>query len=466
MVAASRSQEPAPATPAPGFGRTLALAVGVVCGLELALDAFMAPGVVARWFSDSHPLVHLLLAASWAAALALHGRLERTPLLVLTLVFAALLGVALWLHQPALPADASGYPFEAPPPTTIARIVARVTLALSGVVPLALAALVGEIGAAPPGARKLGGAFAIGGVVLLFSIAAQILTSIYDYVPVVGPLLRDRFWLVTAVPALGLAAALAAVRNASERHRVEPAVPALVVALGAAATALSVAGEPDAGAQPRAALRVVSYNIQQGYTKDARDDLDAQLAVLRGLDADVIGLSECDTSRLAGGNDDIVRYLARKLGMYVHHGPTPAAGTFGVALLSRSPIVTARTFYLYSVGEQTALVVAELAGGRRVAATHLGNDGPIIQLENTLAALQDQGLVMGDFNFVADSLQYAQTVQTLDDAWQIAAQHEGERLVGDLDHLFVSRGTRVASARYVREDASDHPALLVELAPP
>jgi endonuclease/exonuclease/phosphatase family metal-dependent hydrolase len=245
-------------------------------------------------------------------------------------------------------------------------------------------------------------------------------------------------------------------------------VPACVAVLGAAAAVASFMSEPAPASPPPAKrLRVVTYNIQQGFSADGRDDIDAQLALLRSFDADVIGLQESDTSRLAGGNDDTVRYLARALGMHAYYGPTPPAGTFGVAILSRHAITAARTLYLKSAGEQTAVAVAELDGST-IAVTHLGNDGPLPELENVLAALGNpaRGALMGDFNFVPGSRQHTLTLAKLADAWSIAASRTGERDAGDLDHVYVTRGLEVREVGYRREPVSDHPALLAEIALP
>jgi endonuclease/exonuclease/phosphatase family metal-dependent hydrolase len=244
--------------------------------------------------------------------------------------------------------------------------------------------------------------------------------------------------------------------------------PACAGALGAAAAIASLASDPaPPSSPPLTRLRIVTFNIQQGFSRDGLDDVDAQIALIQSLDADVLGLQECDTSRLAGGNDDTVRYFARKLGMHAYYGPPPPAGTFGVAILSRHPFGAARTVYLESAGEQTAAVIAELAGVS-VAVTHLGNDGPMVQVENALAGLgtPPRGVLTGDFNYVVRSPQHAVVMARLDDAWSAAISRGGERRHDDLDHLYVTRGLRVREARYLREPASDHPALLAEITLP
>ena len=82
--------------------------------------------------------------------------------------------------------------------------------------------------------------------------------------------------------------------------------------------------------------------------------LTSSSTLLRTVDADIIGLQECDTARIANGNADIVKYFADRLDLYSYYGPKTVTGTFGIALLSKYPIEDPQTVYLYSLGEQTA----------------------------------------------------------------------------------------------------------------
>jgi hypothetical protein len=53
--------------------------------------------------------------------------------------------------------------------------------------------LVGELVELRPGVRVLGGAFLVGGFYLLVMIFAQVFTTVYDYIPVIGPFFRDKY---------------------------------------------------------------------------------------------------------------------------------------------------------------------------------------------------------------------------------------------------------------------------------
>ncbi len=104
--------------------------------------------------------------------------------------------------------------------------------------------------------------------------------------------------------------------------------------------------------------------------------------------------------------------------------------------------------------------------------THLGNGGPLVQQQNVLAEFAglENVILVGDFNFKPDSEQYRLTTQTYIDAWLAADTAEVNGSGWDpqdrIDHVFVSPGIHVNSARYLVGPASDHPALVVDISIP
>jgi endonuclease/exonuclease/phosphatase family metal-dependent hydrolase len=225
----------------------------------------------------------------------------------------------------------------------------------------------------------------------------------------------------------------------------------------------------------------VSYNIQQGYTPEGLKNLNGQLDLLRGIDADIIGLQESDTNRIAGGNSDVVRFFADRLELHAYYGPKPVVGTFGIALLSKYPIEHPRTFYMYSHElhdhelvdlEQTATIAAQITISDRtfhVFVTHLGNGGPMVQQEAILREVEGQEnvILLGDFNFGPESDQYRRTTDVLDDSWLLRWPAVDKRTVDfkgeGIDHIFVSPDTGVTDAQYLPDPESDHPAVTAVL---
>ena len=221
-------------------------------------------------------------------------------------------------------------------------------------------------------------------------------------------------------------------------------------------------------------IRIMTYNIQQGYDAEGKKNLAGQLAEVRKVNPDILGLQESDTARVANGNVDAVRYFADNLQMYSYYGPTTTTGTFGIALLSKYPIRNPKTFFMYSIGEQTAAIHAEISANDQtyqIFVTHLGNDGPIVQLENILTRLPTSGnvIVMGDFNFRPATDQYKLITQTLADAWLLrwpnGKETPGLSMEKRIDHIFLSSAISVLEAEYIASPASDHPYLYAVVQP-
>ena len=130
--------------------------------------------------------------------------------------------------------------------------------------------------------------------------------------------------------------------------------------------------------------------------------------------------------------------MADHLGMYSYYGPSSVTGTFGIAVLSRYPIENAATYFLYSEGEQVAVIEADITIGEqtfRIYVTHLGNGGPIFQMRQMLELMQGEEnlIAMGDFNFRPYEEQYAITTEEFLDAYLIAEQKTIPTLWGDAE---------------------------------
>lgn len=83
--------------------------------------------------------------------------------------------------------------------------------------------------------------------------------------------------------------------------------------------------------------------------------------LIREMELDVVGLLESDTQHIIMGNRDTSQYLAEDLGMYLDFGPGPNKHTWGVALLSRFPILNSTHHLLPSpVGELAPAIEATI----------------------------------------------------------------------------------------------------------
>jgi endonuclease/exonuclease/phosphatase family metal-dependent hydrolase len=463
------------------FGVTAALCTGFVGVLAVLYFGFASPTVLARWSGVDYPLVVGLLAlavALFICALAFGwlARLSRLAILAWNGLFLMTGSLAILTNQVRFPANSGAYPIDQPALSLAQQIPLLVMIALCPVCLLDGLLFVREIKSSRPSPRALAGGFSLGALFLLVIVLFQVFTTVYDYIPVIGPLLRDRFWLVFLLSGLGMALPVIAAHPAAEQTA-SPVMRNFLIAMAGlpllAAFAWVLISQP-APTTPASSdtLRIITYNIQQGYSEAGERSYSSQLALLRSLDPDIVGLQESDVARFSGGNADVVRTISEGLGMYVYYGPRTVTGTFGIALLSRYPIENPHTFFMYSSGEQTAAIEAQITvNGKKytILVTHLGNGGPIIQQQQVLSRLAGQSnvIAMGDFNFRPSTEQYALTLQTLQDAWVQVGSPLPDTLDPKklIDHFFVSPGMPVSLVRYVDSPASDHPLLMMEIKP-
>jgi len=122
----------------------------------------------------------------------------------------------------------------------------------------------------------------------------------------------------------------------------------------------------------------VTYNIHTCVGVDRRYDPGRVAAVLREIDADIACLQEVDARRGTGRHADQWAYLGEATGCRVilGAGVRDQCGRFGNAILTRFPVLTARSIDL-SVGgwEPRGAIDADLLFGDRVLrviATHFG----------------------------------------------------------------------------------------------
>jgi endonuclease/exonuclease/phosphatase family metal-dependent hydrolase len=161
----------------------------------------------------------------------------------------------------------------------------------------------------------------------------------------------------------------------------------------------------DDAAPAPAQIRVASYNIKSAsHNGDRMQDL---AEVLRGLDADVVGLQEVQTHEI-----DQASELARMLG-YKYHVFAAAirktAGDYGVAILSRIPferVERVRLDYPLASESRVAIDAVACVGKKRMhfVNTHvdflpLANTGNTTELARYLRAEKAESVVlMGDLN--------------------------------------------------------------------
>ncbi|WUS98143.1 endonuclease/exonuclease/phosphatase family protein [Streptomyces sp. NBC_00708] len=267
--------------------------------------------------------------------------------------------------------------------------------------------------------------------------------------------------------------------------------------LGAALAPPATAAEHGRG--PSVPLRVATYNIHAGAGMDNVFDLDRQVAALRSLDADVIGLQEVDVHW--GDRSqwrDLAGELGRRLGMRVSFAPIYSLDPveeggprreFGVAVLSRYTILSAENHDLTRLSTQDPNPVPAPAPGFgevvlkvrglpvHVYATHLDYRGdPSVrtaQVADTRRIMaEDQKherrpvrqILLGDFNAAPAAPELAPLWQELTDIEPGGPTYPAQDPVQRIDYVAVSKDTvRVRDAAVAETLASDHRPVVADL---
>ena len=248
---------------------------------------------------------------------------------------------------------------------------------------------------------------------------------------------------------------------------------------------------------PDMTVRVMSYNIHSGIGMDGRYDADRIADVIRSAGADIVGLQEADVhwgerSRY----DDTPRRLADRLGMHLFFAPiytlAPEDGKaherqFGVALLSKFPIVRAENRRLTRLSTQDAHAAPSPMPGfleavldvkgtpLTVYVTHLDfRSDPAIrsvqvdEMLDMMARRDGLKLLIGDFNARPDAAELCPLFSAMRDTWTEVKRDPGFTFPADapdrkIDYILAGPGLCTVSSAIVDSDASDHRPIVAEL---
>ena len=264
------------------------------------------------------------------------------------------------------------------------------------------------------------------------------------------------------------------------------------IALVACASATGAIRSPAARSVPGTTLRVMTYNIHAGH-----GDIDRTAATIRALSPDIVGLEEVDVhwAERSGFVDQAGR-LSQSLGMpvrFAHIYELPGASVdapkreFGVALLSRYPIVTWENDTITRLSTQAENPVPLRMPGLlaatidvhgtpvRVFVTHLDyrKDPSVRRTQVTemlarIGAVDSPTLLLGDMNASPDAAELQPLFARMHDSWLTTAgpgfTYPADTPTERIDYVLVSPNGKVDTAFVpVVPAASDHRPVVVDL---
>ncbi len=232
--------------------------------------------------------------------------------------------------------------------------------------------------------------------------------------------------------------------------------------------------EPQPTAGRGLPVRVMTYNIHNGFNTAGRLDPEAIARVIENARPDIVALQEVARGWYIDGSVDLAMWLSRRLQMPYVFGPT-ADRVWGNALLSR-----------YSIKEWKNVPIAprdlpikrgflwariDVGGGEEifVIATHLHH----IQKDSAIRQQQiseilrfwnqhPRTILLGDLNATPDAPEMALLrAAGLQDAFALAGSESGltfpsDRPVRRIDYIWVSSDLSVRNVVTLRSTASDH----------
>lgn len=222
-------------------------------------------------------------------------------------------------------------------------------------------------------------------------------------------------------------------------------------------------------------LQVVSYNIRHGRGLDDSLDLSRSIAALRALDADIVALQEVDDRVLRSGSVDEPAAMGSALGMHHAFGSFMPyqGGRYGLAILSRHPIVESREIRLPDGHEPRVALAARirLPDGRAIEVVNVHFDwveddgfrfAQATELVRFLDTLSVPFILLGDFNDLPPSRTIALFRERAHEVAKPADAHftfPAGVPVKEIDYIFVAPADawRTKGAHVVDEAAaSDH----------
>ncbi len=442
--------------------------------LTLVYFAYGSPSVLARWVDSNYLLIMSLLLLSilffvFSEHFMLRIYSNSRILLFSNFLFLSSLVGTILLNQVHFIDEVGAAPIYAPASNLLNNGVLYVNLLFFHVLLFDLKTI--SIGF-PYSRQSLAKHFTMATFIFVVLVFMNIFSNVWGYVDPVSGYFRGLFWLPFAIATILVFPATLRSHPLPNGISLSTIILVLLLSLSSVAFTFSF-NRPLTDTSPN--LTVMTFNIQQGTDAGGNFGLKKQLDVIKSLNPDIIGLQESDIAKINTGNVDAVRYFAENLGYYSYYGPKTVMQTYGVSLLSRYPIVDAKTFYTYGDKDEIGTLQAKVdinglivnvfvnhpAGSQNAKWDHL----------NAVLNASDPEtftILMGDFNWDETSSFYNRTVVDYLDTWRTLypnGKKDGLNMSRTIDHIFVSKKFTILNADYIMQSYSDHPAYVCEIIP-
>lgn len=233
-------------------------------------------------------------------------------------------------------------------------------------------------------------------------------------------------------------------------------------------------------------MRIISYNIHHGTDLDGKLDLERIAKLIHESKATIIGLQEVD--KYYGERSDFkdqAKELAKLLNFHYCYGVNlnlePTENNinnrqYGIATLSKYPIINAEHIFLNSYGKEQRGVLSatiEKSGMQmNIYNTHLGIDVPsrssqINELIHITAKFQGPKVLLGDFNtepcskeiqLLLNNTVFIDSFKNVENANTFPSNDPHQRI----DYIFTSSNIKNANQRVIHSSASDHLPIITE----
>ncbi|MEW6233132.1 MAG: endonuclease/exonuclease/phosphatase family protein [Chloroflexota bacterium] len=226
-------------------------------------------------------------------------------------------------------------------------------------------------------------------------------------------------------------------------------------------------------------VRVMTYNLHQGFDTEGRLGMEALARVIEGSGAQVVALQEVSRGWYINGSLDMLVWLSRRLGMPYLFGPA-ADPVWGNAILSRYPIrehgsgpvprgdAPMKRGYLWAridlgQGRELLMIATHLHHVEEESQIRLPQVATIVKFW----AGRERTVILGDMNSWPPSPEMALFRQAgLRDAFAEIGSGDGytyasNKLYERIDYIWISPDLRVSDLAIPQSTASDHLGVVV-----